>query len=161
MPRSRTEHPICSCPPNAGTRRVPVELRALLRGEHNNTQALLAPAAKAFRVIHTAIGAVDLAALGYIWACAISRQGRPAPDGIGRCVDGGGSGPRRRPRELPARSTPDEARRPGPLLRTGPTTSAAKAAVPVLTAVSVVGIALVAIRAPSENDAARPSGSIS
>ena len=38
---------------------------------------------------------------------------------------------------------------------------AAKAAVPVLAAVSVVGIALVAIRAPSENDAARPSGSIS
>ena len=42
-----------------------------------DAQALLTPAAKAFRVIHTAIGAVDLAALGYIWACAISRRRGP------------------------------------------------------------------------------------
>jgi hypothetical protein len=126
-----------------------------------DAQALLAPAAKAFRVIHTAIGAVDLAALGYIWACAISRRRGPLLTAsvaaltveAAALVAGRGS--------CPLGPLQTKLGDPVPLFELVLPPRAAKAAVPVLTAVSVVGVALVAIRAPSENDAARPSGSIS
>ena len=124
-------------------------------------QALLTPAAKAFRVIHTAIGAVDLGALGCIWACAISRRRGPLLTAsvaaltveAAALVAGRGS--------CPLGPLQTQLGDPVPLFELVLPARAAKAAVPVLAAVSVVGIALVAIRAPSENDAARPSRSIS
>jgi hypothetical protein len=39
-----------------------------------DAHVVLTPAAKAFRAIHTGIAVVDLAAMGYIWVCGITRR---------------------------------------------------------------------------------------
>ena len=116
-----------------------------------DAQGLLTPAAKAFRVIHTAIAAVDLAALGYIWACAISRRrGLLLTSSVAALmveaaalVAGRGS--------CPLGPLQTKLGDPVPLFELVLPAHAAKAAVPALAAVSVLGVALVAIRRPEQD----------
>jgi hypothetical protein len=114
-----------------------------------NTQTRLPVAAKAFRVIHTAIAFIDLAALGYIWRCAITRRrGRMlTASAAALLLEGGalvvGRG------NCPLGPVQTRLGDPVPLFELVLPPRAAKAAVPVLAAVSVTGLALVAIRTTS------------
>ena len=116
-----------------------------------DARELLTPAAKAFRAIHTGIAVVDLAALGYIWLCVITRrrsrvltasvaallvEGAALVVGRGNCPLG------------PLQTKLGD---PVPLFELVVPPRAAKAAVPVLAAVSVAGIALVGNRVRTEN----------
>ena len=111
-----------------------------------DARKVLTPAAKAFRAIHTGIAVVDLAALGYIWACVITRrrsrvltasvtallaEGAALVVGRGNC---------------PLGPLQNKLGDPVPLFELVLPPRAAKAAVPILAAVSVAGIALVGIR---------------
>ncbi len=118
----------------------------------------LGRAAKHFRVLHTVIAVVDLAALSYIWTCAIRRrrdsllrvstialviEGVALVIGRGKCP----LGPLQR-------KLGDSV----PLFEVVLPPRAAKAAVPVLAAISVAGVALAAVRPPAPSDTrARPS----
>jgi hypothetical protein len=104
--------------------------------------------AKSFRLAHTAGSVVGLASLGYLWACAVSRRrDRPLAAAIGflsiegiALVVGRGNcpfGPLQRQWGDPV-----------PLFELVLPPRAAKAAVPVLFAASVTGLAAVAARPP-------------
>jgi hypothetical protein len=119
-----------------------------------NEQVSLTAGAKAFRLVHTAIAVIDLAALGYIWTCAITRRrGRLlTASAVALLLEGGalvvGRG------NCPLGPLQARLGDPVPLFELVLPPRAAKAAVPVLVAVSVAGLALVTIRTPN-NGAAR------
>jgi hypothetical protein len=119
----------------------------------SNTPVTLAAGAKAFRVIHTAIAVIDLSALGYVWTCAITRRrGRLlTASAAALLLEGGalvvGRG------NCPLGPLQTRLGDPVPLFELVLPPRAAKAAVPVLAAVSIVGIALVAIRTTSSHAA--------
>jgi hypothetical protein len=113
------------------------------------THAPLPRAARRLRAIHVAIAVVQLASLGEVWVCAIRRrrgrvlraavvtlsvEGLALVVGRGNCPLG------------PLQRRLGDAT---PLFELVLTPRAAKAAVPVLAAVSVIGIALVAARPPT------------
>ena len=106
----------------------------------------LSSAAQAFRALHIGIALFDLAALAYIWVCGISgRRGRLLPTAIGALVVEGaalvvGRG------NCPLGPLQEKVGDPTPLFELVLPARAAKAAVPVLAAVSVVGIVLAAAR---------------
>jgi hypothetical protein len=109
----------------------------------------LPAAAKAFRVAHAAIAAIDLAALGYIWTCALMRRrGRLlTASAAALLLEGGalliGRG------NCPLGPLQTKLGDPVPLFELVLPKRAAKAAVPVLAAVSIAGLALAAIRTTS------------
>lgn len=111
----------------------------------------LSAAAKAFRAIHITLAAIDLAALGYIWTCAITRRrGRLLTASVAALmVEGGalvvGRG------NCPLGPLQTRLGDPVPLFELALPPRAAKAAVPVLAAVSITGVALVTIRTRSDN----------
>ena len=105
----------------------------------------LSRAAKAFRSFHIGLAVVDLAALVYIWACGISgRRGRFLPAAIASLVIEGtalvvGRG------DCPLGPLQEKLGDPTPLFELVLPKRAAQAAVPVLSAVSIAGIALVIV----------------
>jgi len=116
----------------------------------------LGRAAACFRVLHTLIAVVDLIGLGYVWVCALSHrrstllrlsvgalvvEGAALVVGRGNCPLG------------PLQRTLGD---PVPLFELALPPRAAKAAVPVLAAVSVAGLVLLAARPmPETNGPAR------
>jgi hypothetical protein len=103
----------------------------------------------AFRAGHTAIAFAELAALGYLWTCALTRRRDNvlrasmtvlAIEGVGLVVGRGNC-----PLGPLQRRLGDSV----PLFELVLPPRAAKAAVPVLAAVSVAGMALVMARPPS------------
>jgi hypothetical protein len=112
---------------------------------------VLPRAAAAYRVVHTLIAVVALIALGHVWRCALLRrrdrllrlsvsalllEGMALVIGRGNCP----LGPLQRRLGDPI-----------PLFELVLPSRAAKAAVPVLAAISVAGVALLVVRPVSEN----------
>jgi hypothetical protein len=121
------------------------------------TWAELSEAARAFRVAHAVWSVVGLASLGYIWASAIRRrrnrqtaaaiaflsvEGAALVIGRGNCPFG------------PFQRTLGD---PVPLFELVLPPRAAKAAVPVLAAVSLAGFAAVLLRSPQGHSGRQPS----
>jgi hypothetical protein len=110
--------------------------------------ATLPPRARAFRVFHASWSVAAMASLGYIWWCAIRRRRDPALaacmaflsiEGAGLIVGGG---------DCPMGQRQREWGDPKPFFELILPPRAAKAAVPVLAAVSLAGFAAVALRGP-------------
>jgi hypothetical protein len=123
--------------------------------------ATLGGRAKAWRVVHAAWSVVQLGCLGYIWASAVTRRRSPRlwasvaflfVEG-GALVVGGG--------ECPVGPLQSEWGDPVPFFELILPPRAAKAAVPVLAAVSLTGIAALALRRPGLTMRAAPNGAAS
>jgi hypothetical protein len=104
--------------------------------------------AKAFRIAHTAWAVVSMAALGHIWLSAIRRRHDGwlvasvvwlALEGVALLVGRG---------DCPAGPLQRQLGDPVPLFELVLPPRAAKAAIPILTGVSVAGMVLAAIRGP-------------
>lgn len=104
-------------------------------------------AAKGFRAVHAAIAVVELAALGYVWACALTwrRDRLLAASVVALAVEGAalvvGRG------DCPLGPLQAKLGDPVPLFEIVFPQRAAKAAVPALAGVSAVGLGVVAIQA--------------
>lgn len=108
----------------------------------------LSPAAVAFRALHTAIAGVELAALGYVWFCALTRRrdrtlgiaiAALGLEGVGLVIGKG---------NCPLGPVQRRIGDPVPLFELVLPKPAAKAAVPVLTAVAALGVLLAILRPP-------------
>jgi hypothetical protein len=106
----------------------------------------LSTTAKAFRVFHAGLAVVDLAALGYVWACGITgRRGRLLTPAIASlAVEGGalvvGRG------SCPLGPLQAKLGDPIPLFELVLPRRAARAAVPVLANIAIVGMLLAVVR---------------
>jgi hypothetical protein len=120
--------------------------------------ANLGKRAKAFRIVHTVWSVVSLACLAYIWFCALvgRRDRRLAASVAFLSIEGAGlligHG------DCPMGPLQAQWGDPVPLFELILPPRAAKAAVPVLAAITVVGIAVVALRRPGRRQAGTPSG---
>lgn len=112
--------------------------------------APLGPAAKAFRVAHALIAAIDLVGLGYLWTCAVTRRrdrllrfsvAALLMEGVALVVGRG---------NCPLGPLQRKLGDPVPLFALVLPPRAAKNAVPVLTALSAVGLILLPVRRPSD-----------
>jgi len=113
------------------------------------SQMDLSATAKAFRVVHGAIGVIDLVALGYVWTCAVTRRrGRLLPAAAAALLFEGGALVVGRG-NCPLGPLQTRLGDPVPLFELVLPKRAAKAAVPVLAGVSIAGLALAAIRTRS------------
>lgn len=108
----------------------------------------LSPAALAFRAFHTAIAIVEMACLGYVWFCAITRRRNRrlgiaiatlGVEGIGLLIGKG---------NCPLGPLQRRIGDPKPLFELVLPKRAAKAAVPLLTAIAALGILLALLRPP-------------
>jgi hypothetical protein len=111
-----------------------------------STPAVLGRGARALRAGHTAIAAVELACLGHLWRCAITRRRGPAlriavgvlcAEGVGLVIGRG---------DCPLGPLQDRCGDPVPLFELVLPPRAAKAAVPILAGVSVAGLATLVVR---------------
>ena len=104
-----------------------------------------APRARAFRVAHAGIGAVDLAALGYIWVCGVTRRrGRLLTASVAALLVEGAARP-----SVVATVRSVRCRRSSAIRYLSSSSccrARAKAAVPILAGTSVAGIVLVVVR---------------
>jgi hypothetical protein len=118
----------------------------------------LSPAAVAFRALHTAIAGVELAALGYVWFCVLTRRrdrrlgiaiAALGVEGIGLVIGKG---------NCPLGPVQDRIGDPVPLFELVLPKRAAKAAVPALTGIAALGVLLALARRPRqpESPAAGP-----
>ena len=146
-----------------GDRTVPhaVEVRACDDHEVQTASVQRLPlsgAARALRAFHITIAGVDLAALGYIWACGVTgRRGRLLTASIAALlVEGGalvvGRG------DCPLGPLQAKVGDPTPLFELALPTRAAKAAVPILVVVSLAGIAVVVVRSGVSTSTVRGGG---
>jgi hypothetical protein len=112
------------------------------------TWASLSRPAKAWRVTHASWSVAQLAALGYIWACAIRRRRTPALwAGVAFLfAEGGGLVIGRGNCPMGARQA--EWGDPVPFFELVLPPRAAKAAVPALAGISIAGIVALAVRRP-------------
>jgi hypothetical protein len=110
--------------------------------------SVLPPKARAFRLFHTAWSVAGMASLGYVWWCAYKRRRDPALaagvaflsiEGIGLAIGGG---------DCPMGEVQREWGDPKPFFELILPPRAAKAAVPILAALSVAGFFAVAVRGP-------------
>jgi hypothetical protein len=108
----------------------------------------LTRAARGLRVFHTLIAVTELACLGYVWTCALTRRrdaafrasvGVLVAEGTGLVIGRGG---------CPLGPLQDRLGDPIPFFQLVLPPHAAKAAVPVLAGVSVAGLGLAAARPP-------------
>jgi hypothetical protein len=112
--------------------------------------AQLGTGARAFRVAHAAFSVLQLAALGYVWSCAVARRhDRALALSAGfLLVEGGalvvGRG------DCPFGPCQAGLGDPVPLFELVLPKRAATAAIPVLSAVAVTGLAAVVLRPPRE-----------
>ena len=133
-----------------------------ISGADGAETAPLGRAAKRFRVFHTVIAVIDLAALSYVWRCAIRRHRDNllrvsmlalAIEGVALVVGRG---------NCPLGPLQRRLGDPVPLFELVLPPRAAKASVPLLAAISVAGMGLAAARPPAtsdtERDIAPPSG---
>lgn len=104
--------------------------------------------AKAFRIGHFMVAAIELSSVGYVWACAITRRRDKAlvvalallsAQGVGLVIGRGNC-----PLGPPQRRLGD----PVPLFELVLPPRAAKAAVPALFAVTMAGVLALALRRP-------------
>jgi len=112
------------------------------------TWSELAPAAKRFRIVHTAWSVAGLASLGYLWTCALVRRRDPVlasgitflvVEGVALAIGGG---------DCPMADRQREWGDPKPFFELVLPPRAAKAAVPMLFGASVAGLVAVALRPP-------------
>ena len=145
---TRSSYSLVRTPPNAdsaASRRGTWDHRQV--DSPSSDRPALSRPAKAFRTFHALVAVVDLAALVYIWTCAVTgRHGRLLKPAIaalvvegGALVVGGG--------DCPLGPLQAKIGDPVPLFELVLPSRAAKAAVPLLAAASVVGTALVLVRA--------------
>jgi hypothetical protein len=134
----------------------------MLRVPRSKEQAGLSGAARGFRALHTLIAVADLAGLGYVWTCAVAKrrdrlldvsvaalliEGAALVVGRGNCPLG------------PLQTRLGD---PVPLFELVLPPRAAKAAVPILAAISIAGISMVVIQSVTllttrdHHDHARP-----
>ena len=115
----------------------------------------LSPAALAFRALHAAIAAGFLAAIGYVWFCALTgRRGR-ALNLASAALIAEGAVVAANHGDCPLGPLQDRLHDPVPLFELVLSPRAAKRAIPVLGAIAALGIVL-AQRAPrSANSGAR------
>jgi hypothetical protein len=119
--------------------------------------ATLPPKARALRVFHTVYSVFGLSAFGYLWACVITgRRDRRLVASIGfllvegaALVVGRGS--------CPMGPVQEEWGDPVPFFELVLPPRAAKAAVPMLTWTSALGIALIVLRGPRRSRPSRSS----
>jgi hypothetical protein len=137
-------------------------LRSSLEGSGvraNPTWSELARRAQAFRIAHAAFAVVSLSSLGYIWlSAATRRRDRRLTGSLAvlsfeavALVIGRGN--------CPFGPTQAKLGDPVPLFELVLPPRAAKAAIPVLTVVSVVGILAAAVRGPRSSGAGAGDGS--
>jgi hypothetical protein len=108
----------------------------------------LEPAAKAFRIAHTAWGAVSMASLAYIWRCAATgRRNRKLAGSIGFLMVEGAALVAGRG-DCPLGPLQARLGDPVPLFELVLPPRAARAAVPALLIVTLAGLAAVAARMP-------------
>jgi hypothetical protein len=116
----------------------------------------LSGVARAFRLAHSMIAVVDVAALAYVWFCGLRRRrdrllgvsvGALLTEGVALAIGRGNC-----PLGPLQRRLGDEV----PLFELVLPPKAAKAAVPVLTVVSLIGIGIALTRTPSEDDPTQP-----
>ena len=112
--------------------------------------AVLGRTAKGFRVAHTLIAVIDLVGLGYIWTCALTRRrdrllrfsvAALLVEGVALVVGRG---------NCPLGPLQRKLGDPVPLFELVLPPRGAKAAFPVLAAMSAGGLALLAVRRPSD-----------
>jgi hypothetical protein len=124
----------------------------VIAGVNGAETAPLGRAATRFRVFHTVIAVIDLAALSYVWRCAIRRRRDNllrvsmlalAIEGVALVVGRG---------NCPLGPLQRRLGDPVPLFELVLPPRAAKAAVPVLAAISVAGMGLAAARPPATFD---------
>ena len=122
------------------------------------TWAALGYRAKAWRVVHASWSAVQLACLGYIWACVLAgrRDRRLWASVVFLCLEGAalvlGRG------NCPVGPRQAEWGDPVPFFELVLPPRAAKAAVPALAVVSIAGIAALALKRPGLAARAGSSG---
>ena len=116
-------------------------------------------AVRVFRAVHVGIAAAELACLTYVWFSAITRRRDPvlalavgtlAVEGVGLVIGGG---------NCPLGPFQRRLGDPVPLFEVFLPKRAAKMAVPVLTGVTVAGLAAIALRRP-QSDGAQSSRSL-
>ena len=104
--------------------------------------------AKAYRIFHAAWSVAGLASLGYIWLCAVRRRrdrylwasiGFLSVEGVGLAIGGG---------DCPMGPFQEHLGDPVPFFELVLPPRAARAAVPILTGVSVIGIVAALLRRP-------------
>lgn len=114
---------------------------------------VLGRAARRFRVFHTVIAIVELTALGHVWTCALARRrdkllgvsvSALLIEGVALIVGRG---------NCPLGPLQRKLGDPVPLFEVVLPPRTAKAAVPVLAAISLVGLGLVLLRPPFDTDA--------
>jgi hypothetical protein len=127
---------------------VPESVVEAVAGAAADVRAVLTGRAKALRVGHTVLALVELASLGYVWVCvATGRRDRRlglavgllAAEGLALLVGRG---------DCPLGPLQERCGDPKPLFELVLPKPAAKAAVPVLTAVAVGGVVGLAVRRP-------------
>jgi hypothetical protein len=124
-----------------------VNARSVPERPAETTWALLSPAARGFRVVHTVWSVFGLASLAYIWSCAVrqERNRRTLAAMTFLIVEGGalviGRG------DCPCGPLQRDLGDPTPLFELVLPPRAAKAAIPLLTAVALAGMAAVLVRA--------------
>ncbi len=106
----------------------------------------LSPAAKAFRFGHFLIAGVELASVGYVWACAITRRRDPAlrvaigilaAQGVGLVIGRG---------NCPLGPLQREVGDPVPMFELVLPPRAAKVAVPTLAGITIAGVLALVLR---------------
>jgi hypothetical protein len=102
----------------------------------------LSPAAKAFRALHAAIAVGFLAAIGYVWLCALTgRRGRTLSAARAALIAEGAVVAANHG-DCPLGPLQDRLHDPVPLFELVLSPRAAKRAIPILGAVAAAGIAL-------------------
>ena len=108
----------------------------------------LSPRAQAFRIAHILIAGVEVASVGYVWACAITRRrdralglsiGILALQGVGLVIGRG---------KCPLGPLQRQVGDPVPLFELVLPPRAAKAAIPTLAAITIAGVLALALRSP-------------
>jgi len=108
----------------------------------------LSPAARAFRAVHALIALGFLAAIAYVWFCAITgRRGR-ALDAASAALVAEGAVVAANHGDCPLGPLQDRLHDPTPLFELVLTPAAARRAIPVLGAVAAAGIVLARVRRP-------------
>jgi hypothetical protein len=115
----------------------------------------LSPAARAFRALHAAIAVAFLAAIGYVWFCALTgRRGR-ALNAASAALITEGAVVAANHGDCPLGPLQDRLHDPVPLFELVLSPEAARKAIPVLGAVAAAGIATAAMRRPRQAEVAR------
>ena len=124
---------------------------------HSVNWAALSRPAKAYRIFHATWSVAGVASLAYIWVCAARRRRNrllgvsmafPSIEGVGLMIGGG---------DCPMGPLQEQLGDPVPFFEIVLPPRAAKAAVPILAALSIAGFLAVALRQPSASSQPVPA----